>query len=254
VKRTLLNLIVDLAAAVLLLGMIATGYILRFPLPPGTNKSHALWGLTRHCWGSVHFWISAALLTVLLLHVVLHWQWLVSVVAKRLGWAAPSGKRAVQIGLIAVAALAGVSLLLVWITDRSVERITDAELFGVCPPTDSEELASSKSLQENDGNTVLPKVTFATEVSPIFARSCLSCHGPKRSAGGFRVDQEQDFFAAMGEGPLIVRGKSAESPLVAIVSGERKNMPLANRHKLPDADVRVLKAWIDSGAEWPNRR
>ena len=43
-KRTSLNLIVDVSAGILLLGMIATGYVLRFPLPKGTNKSHTLWG------------------------------------------------------------------------------------------------------------------------------------------------------------------------------------------------------------------
>ena len=42
--RTTGNLVVDLVAAVGLLGMVATGYILYFPLPPGTNRSHTLWG------------------------------------------------------------------------------------------------------------------------------------------------------------------------------------------------------------------
>ena len=42
-NRTFRNLIVDLAAAFLFLGMMATGYILRFPLPPGTNKVMTLW-------------------------------------------------------------------------------------------------------------------------------------------------------------------------------------------------------------------
>jgi|GEM_PF-2029776 len=32
-SRTLVNIIIDLIAALLLLGMIAAGYILRFPLP-----------------------------------------------------------------------------------------------------------------------------------------------------------------------------------------------------------------------------
>jgi len=57
-NRTLANIIIDIIAAFLLLGMIATGYLLRFPLPPRSNKFLSLWGYTRHQWGDVHFWIS----------------------------------------------------------------------------------------------------------------------------------------------------------------------------------------------------
>jgi hypothetical protein len=83
-QRTIVNLIVDLTAAVLLLAMIATGYLLQFPLPPGTNKALSLWGLTRHQWGEIHFWISLGLLTMLAVHLVLHWRWLVNVIRQRM--------------------------------------------------------------------------------------------------------------------------------------------------------------------------
>ncbi len=56
--------------------MVGTGYILWFVLPPGTNRTHILWGLLRHQWGTLHFWISVMLLTVLAVHVALHWRWL----------------------------------------------------------------------------------------------------------------------------------------------------------------------------------
>lgn len=242
-KRTLLNLIVDVAAATSLLGMIATGYILRIPLPPGTNKSRSLWGLTRHCWGTVHFWISAALIAVLLVHVVLHWQWLVSVVAKRFGRPAPSAKRARWIGLLSAIVLVGVSSLFAWITSRAVQPITDAELFDVCPPTEDAQPARSAAPSA--------KPTFADDVQPILQRSCLHCHGPKRAAGGFRVDRKPDFFSQAHGGPLIVPGRSSASPLIAIVSGQRKDLPSPHRHKLPAENVAVLKRWIDGGAEWP---
>ena len=73
-KRFFDNLLVDLIAAALMIGMLATGYILRFPLPPGSNKDLPLWGLARHQWGDVHFWISLGLIAVILLHLCLHWQ------------------------------------------------------------------------------------------------------------------------------------------------------------------------------------
>ncbi|MEI7997720.1 MAG: DUF4405 domain-containing protein [Methylococcaceae bacterium] len=82
-NRTIANVIIDIIAAFLFLGMIATGYLLRFPLPPGSNKALSLWGYTRHQWGNFHFWISLGLLIVLVVHLVLHWNWIVTVIGKR---------------------------------------------------------------------------------------------------------------------------------------------------------------------------
>src|SRR5688572_18477064 len=87
-KRTSLNLLIDVLAALFFLGMIATGYVLHYPLPPGTNKSLSLWGLTRHQWGEVHTWISLALLSSLVIHVALHWPWIVGMVRRQFGWTA----------------------------------------------------------------------------------------------------------------------------------------------------------------------
>lgn len=63
-NRTLLNLTINLLAGACLLVMMATGYILRFPLPPTTNRTHKLWELSRHEWGTIHSWASLVLLLV----------------------------------------------------------------------------------------------------------------------------------------------------------------------------------------------
>ena len=55
-----MNLLVDTVAAARLTAMVGTGYILWFALPPGTNRTHSLWGLLRHQFGAVHFWISVS--------------------------------------------------------------------------------------------------------------------------------------------------------------------------------------------------
>ena len=81
-NRTLINVLIDALAALAMLGMIATGLILRFALPPGSNRSLALWGLTRHQWGDLHFWLALAALGVVVIHLVLHWTWVVSVVRR----------------------------------------------------------------------------------------------------------------------------------------------------------------------------
>ena len=67
-SRGPLNLLIDMLAGACLLTTVATGYVLRFPLPPGTNRTHELWGLSRHEWGAIHSWASLGLLLVLIIH------------------------------------------------------------------------------------------------------------------------------------------------------------------------------------------
>jgi hypothetical protein len=92
-KRPQLNFLVDTAAFVLFLLLMSSGLLLRYQLPPGSGEleGHSpgrgsadrvltqLWGQTRHEWGDVHFWISAALIGVLALHLFLHWNWIVGI-------------------------------------------------------------------------------------------------------------------------------------------------------------------------------
>ena len=79
-KRTLLNLFVDGATALVVFGLIATGLVIRFALPPGSGSVRALWGLGRHDWGDVHFWMAVATAALLVIHVALHWNWVCTTV------------------------------------------------------------------------------------------------------------------------------------------------------------------------------
>ncbi len=74
-KRNTLNLLIDAATALVVFGLIATGLLTRFVLPPGSGSRRLLWGLGRHDWGDIHFWIAFAGGLLLLVHVTLHWQW-----------------------------------------------------------------------------------------------------------------------------------------------------------------------------------
>jgi hypothetical protein len=122
VQRTLLNLIIDLVAAFLFLAMIGTGYLIRFPLPPGTNKALSLWGLTRHQWGEIHCWISLGLLSILAVHFVLHWQWLVMVIRQRLHRAKSENGHA---GWITALVLVGGFAIFAWAANISVHHRAD---------------------------------------------------------------------------------------------------------------------------------
>jgi mono/diheme cytochrome c family protein len=94
---------------------------------------------------------------------------------------------------------------------------------------------------------------FWKDVNAILETSCVRCHGPRRAYGNFRIDRREDFFGQDGRAALVVPGKSAESPLIAIVRGQRPDMRMAAAHKLADRQADVLRAWIDAGAQWPNK-
>jgi len=65
-----------------------TGFVLWLGFPEGGNGAGRLyggirnltyWGLTKHTWIDIHDWVAIALVAIVLLHVVIHWKWLVRV-------------------------------------------------------------------------------------------------------------------------------------------------------------------------------
>jgi hypothetical protein len=102
-KRTTLNLSVDAAAFVVL---ASTGVLVRYVLPPGSGRRSQVWGLDRHEWGTIHFWIAAAFLAVLAIHLVLHWRWITAVIAGKRSDASGARFGLGAVGLLAVVALA----------------------------------------------------------------------------------------------------------------------------------------------------
>ncbi|MBC8127762.1 MAG: DUF4405 domain-containing protein [Gloeobacteraceae cyanobacterium ES-bin-144] len=240
-NRGLLNLLIDLVAAFCLGVMLATGYILRFPLPPTTNRTHELWGMSRHEWGTIHFWVSLLFLAVLLTHVILHWEWLFATIRRRFTkLKAPPHQRYIA-GIATALALLAAGGLFAWAAHSGV-RATEVPLHPLREP---------ETVRSIPQEQFPAKVDFQRDVMPIFEASCIDCHGSKRQRAGLRVDRRADFFAPGDKKPLIVPGRSDTSRLIDIVSGEIKDMKSAEEHRLPVKEITILKTWIDSGADWP---
>jgi uncharacterized membrane protein len=249
-NRTIANIIIDIIAAFLFLGMIATGYLLRFPLPPGSNHTLSLWGYTRHQWGDVHFWISLGLLLVLLVHLVLHWNWIVTVIGKRCHLVKTAHPSLVRSGILTTIIFTLTITLFAWTAQNSVEKIARPMRGKHFEHAGSQANESSTTVQTPAQLSITQtSIEFRKDVYPIFENHCLSCHGPQKQLAGFRVDRKEDFFSSGA--PLIIPGQSSTSPLIEIVSGTKIDMPMANVHKLSGHDVALLKTWIDAGAEWP---
>src|SRR5688572_29252656 len=62
-------------------------------------------------------------------------------------------------------------------------------------------------------------VDFQRDVQPIFAKSCVSCHGPIKQRGGLRLDDGTEALKGSNSGAVIKPGDAAHSRLLHLVAG-----------------------------------
>jgi hypothetical protein len=86
--------------------LTATGVLMRYVLPPGSGRFTTLWTLDRHGWGNIHFWLAIAFLSVLVIHLFLHWRWIVTVLKGRPREGSGARVALGCVGLVALLALA----------------------------------------------------------------------------------------------------------------------------------------------------
>lgn len=111
-KRPAQNLLVDSIAFAALILLVATGLLMFVVLPPGSHQV-TVWGLSRHAWGDLHFWVALTFLGLLLLHLALHWRWIVCMVQGRPRQNPRSTARvaAATVGVVLLLGLSGALLL-----------------------------------------------------------------------------------------------------------------------------------------------
>ncbi|MGH9630112.1 MAG: PSD1 and planctomycete cytochrome C domain-containing protein [Bryobacteraceae bacterium] len=93
------------------------------------------------------------------------------------------------------------------------------------------------------------QVSFARDVAPILAKNCVSCHGASQQLSQFDLSTSAAALKGGQKGVAIIPGDAAESPLYRRLTGqEQLAMPLGS--KLTDAEIAIVKSWIDAGARW----
>ncbi|MGP0064265.1 MAG: PSD1 and planctomycete cytochrome C domain-containing protein [Isosphaeraceae bacterium] len=93
-------------------------------------------------------------------------------------------------------------------------------------------------------------VDYTLQIKPVLTRHCVSCHGAVKARGNLRLDTAAFALKGGKAGPVIVRGRGEESPMILSVRGEGngERMPL-NRPPLSEVEISLLQAWIDQGAQ-----
>lgn len=166
-KKSLINLAVDLLSLVLLGALTSTGLILQWKLPAGSGRvsgpegaEHAinlLWGWDRHEWGQLHFAVSVGLLALLSVHVALHWKWVVAMCRGKGG--AAKEPRAL-LGVVGLALLLVTLLMPLWSKPRTVAR-------------------GQVELERQTGAiaSTNPPQNGGWRQEAIYQKSCAGCHG-----------------------------------------------------------------------------
>ena len=208
-NRTIANIIIDIIAAFLFLGMIATGYLLRYPLPPGSNRSLSLWGFTRHQWGDVHFWISLGLLLVLVIHSVLHWNWIVTVIGKRCHLIKTEHPSLIRTGILSGGIVILMLTLFAWAAQTSVIEIARPMRGNHFAYTNQ----VNKPVETIQAQSSINPTTieFWKDIYPLFENHCLGCHGPQKQLANFRIDRKEDFFGSNDRPALVIPGQNANT-------------------------------------------
>lgn len=84
-SRAEVNFWLDACLLVLFVALGATAVIVQFIFPPGVAaKGWLLWGMSYGQWCSIQFGLLSLLGLGVLVHVMLHWTWVCSVISKRL--------------------------------------------------------------------------------------------------------------------------------------------------------------------------
>lgn len=234
-SRPALNLWVDLFAFFLLVGMAATGFVIWWPLPPGTNKDLILWGFSRHQWGEGHAWLSAALLSVLCIHLCLHWRWIAAMLSNRVNKHKTS---ALTLGIIAAISLLAVIALFMIAAFRGVTPIKDTCLALI----DWADLSSSAWAQSADGGEAT-----TGQVKTFLEDNCVSCHGPKKTTSNLRLDNLEQLMH--GANPWIVAHSPETSRLVLFLRAPPSEMKRRAKHEISAENLKLIETWVANNAK-----
>jgi hypothetical protein len=113
--------------------------------------------------------------------------------------------------------------------------------------------STSPAAEDPPGNSKPPPSTaefFETQIRPILADNCFSCHGPKKQKAGLRLDSRDVLIKGSDNGAVVVPGQPDKSKLIqAINYGGDPQMP--PKGKLPQQTIDALTAWVKMGVPWP---
>lgn len=232
-QRTTLNALLDAIAGLLFLGMVGTGFVSQFVLPPGSGGGWMLWGFLRHDWNRLHAVLGLLLLMAIAVHVGVHWKWIVQVVSRRFGLDRASPIRA-AVGTVVIMLLLGGGFA--GATFGTRVRVPLA-LAAAHDGGGADVVADGDAVGKAALRPVGDALSFSHDVGPIIGARCLRCHQGNEARGGVRLDGYDEVLRQ------IVPGASAQSPLITALRS-----PTRTGHDVDVGERTLIEAWVGQGA------
>jgi hypothetical protein len=185
-SRNALNFWLDLLLFVVMLGLIVTGVILYGVLPPGTGHTLVLFGLGRHDYGSLHGYLAFVAIALAIVHLLLHWSWVVCVVGRALGRTRLSRLSSGSWGflfLLAIAAFLGGGIF--WASTQVAPRAT-SQPHGAGYGRERARVSAGVHIEDHHD----PLITEVSEQARSIDRS------PRRDHSAAHVDKHAEECAA----------------------------------------------------------
>ncbi|MFO0942355.1 MAG: DUF1553 domain-containing protein [Pirellulales bacterium] len=91
---------------------------------------------------------------------------------------------------------------------------------------------------------------FHNKIKPILQDNCMRCHGAK-AEGGLKLNSRESALAGGDSGPTaILPGRAHDSEIVTRIAASDPSVRMPPSAGLPEAQIELLKQWIDQGAVW----
>ena len=125
-----------------------------------------------------------------------------------------------------------------------------------CLPALTIVLAAALSAFSDEPAYAKPRIDFARDIRPILQNHCWSCHGAdeKSRASGLRLDRREAATTPVGTSPpaIVPRKPDASAVMARITSTDADEVmpPPSSRKPLSEAQKRLLRDWIEEGAEY----
>ena len=92
---------------------------------------------------------------------------------------------------------------------------------------------------------------FEKQVRPILVARCYECHGEDKQKGGLRLDHRDGTQRGGDTGPAVVPADLERSLLARAVTWNDPELQMPPKNRLPDAEIAVLREWVQRGAPDP---
>ena len=99
----------------------------------------------------------------------------------------------------------------------------------------------------------LPTPDFNQDVMPILTRYCAGCHNEDDQQGEFSLATFEALRKGGENGAVLKQGDSQASRLIQVLTGAEPAMPPEGEPAPTDAEIEILRRWIDTGAQGPSQ-